>query len=79
VGWADDVVRLGRPWPFRLDEVVAEVRFHHGKDDTNVPPRHAIELAEKIPVSRLRLYPGEGHVSLLDRPIKQIVETLLVP
>jgi hypothetical protein len=32
-----------------------------------------------IPGSRLRLYPGEGHISILDRPIKEIVETLLAP
>ena len=79
VGWVDDVVRLGRPWSFRLDEVVTDVRFHHGEEDANVPPEHAKELAERIPTSRLRLYPGEGHISILDRPIKEIVETLLAP
>src|SRR3712207_811887 len=63
VGWIDDVVRLGRAWPFRLDEVVTEVGFHHGEDDTNAPPRQAKELTERIPGSRLRLYPGEGHIS----------------
>lgn len=77
VGWVDDVVRLGRTWPFRLDEVVADVRFHHGEDDTNVPPQYAKELAKRIPESRLRLYPGEGHISILDNPIKEIVDTLL--
>jgi pimeloyl-ACP methyl ester carboxylesterase len=42
-------------------------------------PRHAKELAERIRGSRLRLYPDEGHISILDRPIKEIVETLLAP
>jgi len=79
VGWVDDVLRLGRPWPFRLDEIGADVSLHHGEDDTNVPPQHAKELAEGIPGSRLRLYPGEGHISILDRPLKEIVETLLAP
>jgi pimeloyl-ACP methyl ester carboxylesterase len=79
VGWVDDVLRLGRPWPFRLDEIGADVSFHHGEDDTNVPPQHAKELAAGIPGSRLRLYPGEGHIPILDRPIKEIVETLLEP
>jgi pimeloyl-ACP methyl ester carboxylesterase len=79
VGWVDDVVRLGRPWPFRLDEVLADIRFHHGEEDANVPPQHAKELAERIPTSRLRLYPGEGHISILDRHNKEIVETLLAP
>ena len=53
--------------------------FHHGEDDTNVLPQHAKELTEGIPGSRLRLYPGEGHISILDGPIKKIVETLLAP
>ena len=79
VGWVDDALRLGRPWPFRLEEVVADVRFYHGEDDTNAPPQHAKELAERIPGSRLRLYPGEGHISILDTPIIEIVETLLAP
>jgi pimeloyl-ACP methyl ester carboxylesterase len=79
VGWVDDVLRLGRTWPFRLDKVVADVRFHHGEDDTNAPPQRAEELAQRILGSRLRLYPGEGHISILDRPIKEIVETLSAP
>ena len=79
VGWVDDVLRLGRPWPFRLDEIGADVKFHYGEDDMNVPPQYAKELAERIPGSQLRLYPGEGHISILDSPIKKIVETLLDP
>ena len=79
VGWVDDNLRLGRPWPFRPDEVVAEVRFHHGEGDTNALPQHVKELAERMPGSRVRLYPGEGHISVFDRPIKDIVEDLIVP
>jgi pimeloyl-ACP methyl ester carboxylesterase len=77
VGWVDDLLRLERPWPFRLDEVAAEVGFHHGEVDTNAPPQRAKDLAERISASRLRMYPGEGHISILDRPIKRIVESLL--
>jgi pimeloyl-ACP methyl ester carboxylesterase len=79
VGWIDDVLRQERPWPFRLDEIGSDVRFHHGKDDTLAPPQYAKELAEGMPGSRLRLYPGEGHISILDRPIKEIVESVLAP
>jgi len=79
VGWVEDNLRLGRPWPLRPDEVVADVRFHHGEEDTNAPLQHAKELAEMIPGSQLRLYPGEGHISVFDKPIKEIVEDLLVP
>jgi hypothetical protein len=50
-----------------------------GEDDTLAPPQYAKELAEGMPGSRLRLYPGDGHISILDRPINEIVETLLAP
>ena len=30
VGWVDDVLRLGRTWPFRLDKVVVRWRGAHG-------------------------------------------------
>ena len=76
-GWIEDVLRQERPWPFRLDEIRADVQFHHGEDDTLAPPRYAEEIAEGIPGSRLRLYPGEGHISILDRPSKEIAESLL--
>jgi pimeloyl-ACP methyl ester carboxylesterase len=79
VGWIDDVLRQERPWPFRLDEIGADVRFHHGEDDTLAPSQYAKELAERIPGSQLRLYPGEGHISILERPIKEIVESVLAP
>ena len=79
VGWVDDNLRLGRPWPFRPEEVVVDARFHHGEEDANAPPQHVKELAERMPGSRLRMYPGEGHISLFDKPIKEIVEDLLVP
>jgi pimeloyl-ACP methyl ester carboxylesterase len=77
VGWVDDVLRLGRPWLLRLYEIRADVSFHHGEDDSAAPPHHAKKFAEGIPQSQLRLYPGEGHISILDRRILRIVETLL--
>ena len=43
-----------------------------------MPAQDEKEFAERIPGSRLRLYPGQGHISILDHPIKEIVESLLV-
>ncbi len=74
-----DDLRLVRPWPFRLDEIGGvEVRFHHGEADVLVPAHHAEHLVEGIAGSRLRLYPGEGHLSI-DKHIKKLVEDLLAP
>jgi pimeloyl-ACP methyl ester carboxylesterase len=78
-GWLDDHLRFVRPWPFRLDGIVGvDMRFYHGEDDVLVPAQHAKHLAERIPGSRLQLYPGEGHFSV-DGHIKEIVETPLAP
>jgi pimeloyl-ACP methyl ester carboxylesterase len=65
------VERLARPWLFRLDEIGVDVQFHHGEADVVAPPHR---IAEEIPGSRLRLYPGVGHLSI-DRHIKEIAET----
>lgn len=79
VGWIDGVLRQDRPWPFGLDDIRADVRFRHGEDDTLAPLQYAKELADGMLGSQLRLYPGEGHISILDGPIKEIVEILLAP
>jgi pimeloyl-ACP methyl ester carboxylesterase len=77
-GWIDDHLRFVRPWPFRLDEIVGvDVRIYHGEADVLVPVQHAKHLAERIPGSRLQLYPGEGHFSI-DRHVKEIIETFLL-
>jgi pimeloyl-ACP methyl ester carboxylesterase len=76
-GWVDDLLRLVRPWPFRLSEVSGVgVRLHHGEADVMVPAHHSKHLAEGIPGSYLRLYAGEGHFSI-DRHIKVITQDLL--
>jgi len=75
-GWIDDHLRFVWPWPFRLDELVGvDVRIYHGEADVLVPAQHAKHLAERMPGSRLQLYPGEGHFSI-DRHAKEIAETL---
>lgn len=74
-GWVDDNLRLARPWPFRPDEIGVDVQFHHGEADVVAPPH---SIAGEIPGSRLRPYPGVGHLSI-DRYIKEIAETLITP
>ena len=50
-----------------------------GLDEDETPAVLAAELAERIQGSRLHLHPGEGHISILDKPIQGIVETLIAP
>jgi pimeloyl-ACP methyl ester carboxylesterase len=56
---------LTRPWGFELGSITVPASIHHGEADTTVPPQHARLLAEGIPGTQLRLYPGHGHFSIL--------------
>ena len=79
VGWVDDVLRLGRPWPFRLDEVVADVRFHHGEGDTNVPPSTRRSSPRGCREADCASTLARDTSLSSNNPIEEIVETLLAP
>ncbi|HEY4408386.1 MAG TPA: alpha/beta fold hydrolase [Acidimicrobiia bacterium] len=52
----------------RLYQVVAPTLVVHGEQDVVVPPANAIVLAERIPDAQLRLWPGAGHMYIIDEP-----------
>jgi pimeloyl-ACP methyl ester carboxylesterase len=66
-GAAWDIVLLGRPWGFSLREIEPEVHLWQGAADTLVSPAMARYQASQIPRSHLRLFPGEGHLLIIDR------------
>jgi pimeloyl-ACP methyl ester carboxylesterase len=66
-GAAWDIVLLGRPWGFSLREIEPEVHLWQGEADTLVPPAMGRYQASQIPRSQLRLFPGEGHLLIIDR------------
>jgi pimeloyl-ACP methyl ester carboxylesterase len=59
---ADDVALFGRHWGFRLDDVVAPVRWWHGDVDNIVPLADAVAVAERLPDVELHVRPGESHL-----------------
>lgn len=66
-GAAWDMVLLGRPWGFSLREIETEVYLWQGEADTLVPPAMAWYQAGEIRRSHLTLFPGEGHLLIIDR------------
>jgi pimeloyl-ACP methyl ester carboxylesterase len=66
MGLVDDDVAFVRPWGFGLDDVAVPVLLVQGEEDRVVPPGHARWMHAHLPVSELRLLPGDGHVSVLD-------------
>lgn len=65
-GQVDDDLADVAPWGFDPAGVTAPVLFLHGGQDRIAPSSHAEWLAGRCPPAQLRLYPGDGHVSVLD-------------
>ena len=65
-GMIDDnlALRRGRGDSLRLD-VRPPVLILHGRQDRMVPVAHGEWLARRLPAAELRLYPDDGHVSVL--------------
>lgn len=52
-------------WGFSVEELKLPVAIFQGDADVNVPLSHSQYLADRIPNSTLKVYPGLGHFSLL--------------
>jgi pimeloyl-ACP methyl ester carboxylesterase len=61
----DDLAGVGE-WGFDLADIVAPALFVHGVRDRVVPASHGEWLARHCPSAELRLYPEDGHISVLN-------------
>lgn len=67
-----------KPWGFSLEDIQLKVHMWHGEDDINAPfAAHGKVLAQKLPNVEAKFYPGEGHISLIHKYLKKIIETLV--
>jgi pimeloyl-ACP methyl ester carboxylesterase len=64
----EDEAALAGEWSWFID-VVAPVLFLHGGQDRVVPAAHSEWLARRCPSAELRLYPEDGHISILNRGV----------
>ena len=64
-GLIDDELANVGPWGFDPGQVVAPVLFLHGQQDRMVPSSHGRWLARVCPSAELRLFPEDGHISVL--------------
>jgi pimeloyl-ACP methyl ester carboxylesterase len=78
-GPAWDAVIVARTRDIDLRGINAPVTFWHGDADRNAPIGMAEYLHGLIPGSRLRVYPGEGHFSVIVRHCEEIVGALITP
>jgi pimeloyl-ACP methyl ester carboxylesterase len=65
-GLIDDDLAYVAPWGVDPALVTAPVLLLHGGLDRVVPASHGEWLACRCPSSELRLYPDDGHISVLN-------------
>ena len=65
-GLVDDDLAYVAPWGADPARVTAPTLLLHGGRDRVVPPSHGGWLARRCPSAELRLFPDDGHISVLD-------------
>jgi pimeloyl-ACP methyl ester carboxylesterase len=65
-GLIDDDLAYVSPWGFDPAKTAAPVLLLHGGRDRVVPSSHSEWLARRCPSAELRLYPDDGHISILN-------------
>ena len=73
-----DTALMVSPWDFQPTDIHIPVYLWQGTKDQNAPPSMARYLAASIPKSHLRLYPEEGHLSIMANHAEEIFRTLVV-
>jgi pimeloyl-ACP methyl ester carboxylesterase len=76
-GWLDDDLAFARPWGFAVEEITRPVLLLHGEDDRFVPVAHGRWLAGRIPGVETRIDARDGHLTLLERRMREVNEWLL--
>lgn len=61
----DDDLAYVSSWGFSPEDVIVPALFIHGGRDRIVPSSHSEWLASRCPHAELRLFPEEGHISVL--------------
>lgn len=76
-GWLDDDVAFVRDWGFDVAAISRPVLLLHGGDDRFVPVAHGRWLAGRIPGADERIDPDDGHLTLIERRMRETHEWLL--
>jgi pimeloyl-ACP methyl ester carboxylesterase len=76
-GWVDDDLAFLAPWGFELSSIDRPVLLLHGDDDRFVPVAHGRWLADHIPGVEARIDAADGHLTLIERRLREVNEWLL--
>jgi len=76
-GWIDDDLAFARSWGFELSSIARPVLLLQGEDDRFVPAAHGRWLAERIPGVEARITAEDGHLTLIERRMREVNDWLL--
>lgn len=76
-GWLDDDLAFLQPWGFDVSAIDRPTLLLHGDDDRFVPVTHGRWLAERIPGVEARIGAGDGHLTLVERRLREVNDWLL--
>jgi pimeloyl-ACP methyl ester carboxylesterase len=76
-GWLDDDIAFLHPWGFDVGAINRPTLLLHGEDDRFVPVSHGRWLAARIPGVEARIGAGDGHLTLIERRLREVNDWLL--
>jgi pimeloyl-ACP methyl ester carboxylesterase len=75
-GWVEDDIALTTDWGFRPEDVTKPVTCWTGKRDQFVSYKHTVWLAERVPTADLHVFADEGHLSLRQHHLPEMLDAL---
>lgn len=75
-GWVDDDFAFATDWGFDVASITTPVLLLHGDDDRFVPVSHGHWLAGRIPGVEARIDAHDGHLTLIERRMREVNEWL---
>jgi pimeloyl-ACP methyl ester carboxylesterase len=76
-GSNQDLGLYTKPWGFSLQDITVEVHLWHGEQDVNVPISVGRHVAEVIPSCNAHFFDEEGHFTLPNNRIGEILSALV--
>ena len=74
----DGILEFGKPWGFELEEIdFRSIYLWHGEKDKGIPSSMAKSMAQDLVESRLKIYPKEGHLSIIFNQLDEILDDFL--